>query len=242
VSARALTVPIAAALLGAALVIGCSSIGNGIRDRNGNDTISVTGSAKKRITSDYAIWDASISSQRRTARAAALQLGGFTKQVESFLRAQGVLGTELTVGPVTAQAVEKGSDYNGNGTVIGYLLTRSFEVRSSRVTRIAAVVEHSSALLEDGIPIEAQPLQYIFTRLASVRPALLAAATRDALRRARVLVGATGARLGNLREVDVGVFQVTSPNSTDVSDYGEYDTSTLQKDVTAVVNVTFALG
>src|ERR671936_459121 len=31
------------------------------------------------------------------------------------------------------------------------------------------------------------------------------------------------------------------PNSTDVSDYGEYDTSTIQKDVTAVVDVTFAL-
>jgi hypothetical protein len=34
---------------------------------------------------------------------------------------------------------------------------------------------------------------------------------------------------------------VTAPNSTDVSDYGVYDTSTLRKDVTAVVNVTFAL-
>jgi hypothetical protein len=34
---------------------------------------------------------------------------------------------------------------------------------------------------------------------------------------------------------------VTSPNSTEVSDYGVYDTSTLRKDVTAVVNVTFAL-
>ena len=40
---------------------------------------------------------------------------------------------------------------------------------------------------------------------------------------------------------NVGVFQVTSPNSTDVSDYGVYDTSTLLKDVTAVVNVSFAL-
>ena len=44
-----------------------------------------------------------------------------------------------------------------------------------------------------------------------------------------------------LRGVNVGVFQVSSPNSTDVSDYGVYDTTTLRKDVTAVVNVTFAL-
>ena len=64
----------------------------------------------------------------------------------------------------------------------------------------------------------------------------------DAQERAKVLVTASGAKLGHLRAVDVGVFQVTPPNSTDVSDYGTYDTSTLQKDGTAVVNVTFALG
>ena len=56
-----------------------------------------------------------------------------------------------------------------------------------------------------------------------------------------VLVGATGGHLGKLRSVDVGVFQVTSPNSTEVTDYGVYDTSTVDKDVTAVVNVSFAL-
>jgi hypothetical protein len=54
-------------------------------------------------------------------------------------------------------------------------------------------------------------------------------------------VGATGGHLGRLRGVDVGVFQVTPRNSTEVSDYGVYDTSTLQKDVTSVVNVTFAV-
>jgi hypothetical protein len=56
-----------------------------------------------------------------------------------------------------------------------------------------------------------------------------------------VIVKATGASLGKLRGVDVGVFQVTSPNSTQVEDYGVYDTSTVDKDVTAVVNVTFGV-
>jgi hypothetical protein len=38
----------------------------------------------------------------------------------------------------------------------------------------------------------------------------------------------------------VGVFQITAPNSHDVRDYGIYDTSTIEKDVTAVVSVSFA--
>jgi hypothetical protein len=51
----------------------------------------------------------------------------------------------------------------------------------------------------------------------------------------------SGSRSSELRRVSVGVFQITSPNSTEVEDYGVYNTSTLEKDVTAVVNVTFAL-
>jgi hypothetical protein len=125
--------------------------------------------------------------------------------------------------------------------VTGYKLTRSFEVRSARVAAVAEIVQDSQTLLAKGVPLQAQPPQYVYTKLAGLRPKLLADATRDALGRAKVLVDATGGRLGGLRDVNVGVFQVTAPNSTDVSDYGVYDTSTLRKDVTAVVNVSFAL-
>jgi hypothetical protein len=38
-----------------------------------------------------------------------------------------------------------------------------------------------------------------------------------------------------------GFYQVTPRNSTEVSDYGINDTSTREKDVTAVVSVTFGL-
>jgi hypothetical protein len=232
---------IGSALLALAILIGSFAVSAGIRDRNRNDTISVTGSAKKRITSDYVIWDASVSSQQATPQAAANALADWTAKVRSFFRSAGVRDSELSLQPVTAETVQSGNDYNGNGKITGYKLTRGFEVRSARVAEMAKVVEESGKLLEQGIPIQSQPLQYIFTKLASLRPELLAQATKDALGRAKVLVGATGGHLGKLRDVNVGVFQVTSPNSTDVSDYGVYDTSTLEKDVTAVVNVSFAL-
>src|SRR5262249_21220691 len=127
------------------------------------------------------------------------------------------------------------------GRVIAYKLTRSFEVRSSRVSEISALVEASQKLLAQGVPLQAQPAQYLYTKLADLRPKLLADAPSDALRRDKNPLEATGAHLGGLRGVDVSPFQVTAPNSTQVEDYGVYDTSTLKKDVTAVVNVTFAL-
>jgi hypothetical protein len=39
----------------------------------------------------------------------------------------------------------------------------------------------------------------------------------------------------------MGVLQITRPHSTDVSGEGIYDTSTIEKDVTAVVTLTLAI-
>ena len=227
------------ALLALAVAVGSVFIANGIRDRNRNEVITVTGSAKARIVSDYIVWDATLTSQGSSPDKAAAQLAGWTSRVRSFFSEQGVAAGELAVQPISTEG-PGGVDENGN-RITGYRLTRSFEIRSSRVGAVAAVAERSSTLLARGVPLAADPPQYVYTKLPSLRPRLLAAATRDAQLRARVLVAASGAKLGKLRGVDVGVFQVSSPNSTDVSDYGVYDTTTLRKDVTAVVNVTFAL-
>ena len=225
-------------LLSIALLVGSLAIGRGIRDRGKTNVVTVTGSAKQRITSDYAIWDFSVSSQQDLAGPAAAQLAKWSKSVQSFLDEQGVKAGELTVQPVSTQTI---TDANNPNQIIGYQVTRNYEVRSARVQAIATVAEASSHVIANGVPLQVQPLQYVYTRLADLRPKLLADAVHDAQNRGRILLGATGGKLGKLRGVDVGVFQVTSPNSTEVSDYGVYDTSTLQKDVTAVVNVTFAL-
>jgi uncharacterized protein len=228
------------ALLALAVALGSVFIADGIRDRNRSDVITVTGSAKQRIVSDYVVWDASLASQRPTTTAALSQLAAWTRRAQAFFRAQGVRDDELTLQPIST-AGPGGYDENGD-KVNGFRLTRVFEIRSFRVRAIADAAERSSSLLAQGVPLAAQPPQYVYTKLPDLRPQLLAAATKDAQQRARVLVDASGAKLGKLRGVNVGVFQITIPNSTEVSDYGEYDTSTLEKDVTAVVNVTFSLG
>jgi hypothetical protein len=223
-------------LLSIAILLGAVSVGRGIRDRGKGDVVTVTGSAKQRITSDYVIWDLSVTSQQSQAAGAADQLARWTKTIRAFLVAQGVQGGELTVQPASTQTVT-----NDQNQVLGYQVIRNFEVRSGRVQAIASVAEASAKLVASGIPLQAQPVQYVYTHLADLRPKLLEQAVRDAQNRGKVLLAATGGSLGKLRGVDVGVFQVTSPNSTEVSDYGVYDTSTLEKDVTAVVNVTFSL-
>jgi uncharacterized protein len=237
---RALSLLAGLVAVAIALALGSLAIADGIRDRGKNDVLSVTGSAKRRIVSDYVVWNVSVTSERGTPQAASKQLAAWTERLLAFLRGEGAEEREISVQPITTESVNEDEEL-GAGPVVGYRLTRSIQIRSSRVDAITELIERSTALLGEGIPIQAEQPQYVYTKLPSLRPELLADATRDALQRAEVLVESTGADLGNLRRVSVGVFQVTAPNSTDVEDYGIYETSTREKDVTAVVNVTFAI-
>jgi hypothetical protein len=224
------------ALIALAFLVGSLFIAGGIRDRGRNDTLSVTGSAKAHIVSDYAIWDASVTAQDGSSAAAGKRVATWAAGVHAFLRAEGMRDSEVTANPISTSTVN-----DDKGNIRAYQVTQSYEVRSARVDAVSALAEASSKLILKGVPLSANPVQYVYTKLSTLRPKLLRDAVADARKRANTLVDATGAHLGHVRSVDVGVFQITAPNSTDVSDYGVYDTSTLDKDVTAVVNLTFAV-
>jgi hypothetical protein len=51
----------------------------------------------------------------------------------------------------------------------------------------------------------------------------------------------TGNRVGVVRKAETDVFQITRRFSTDVSSGGIYDTTTIDKDITAVVSITFTV-
>ena len=224
------------ALIAVALALGLFAVADGIRDRGGGDTISVTGSARRSISSDYLIWNASVSVQRETTGAAAAQLERWLEQTLAALRASGIRDDELTVRAISTESLRGRA-----GKLIGFRLTRSLQVRSARLDAVVAAIEDSSRLLAAGVPLSAGQPQYVYTKLAELRPALSADATKDALRRAEAIVEITGDELGGVRNVYSSPFQVTAPGSTEVEDYGIYDTSTREKEVTAVVNVTFAV-
>src|SRR5437667_91394 len=128
------------ALLAIAFVIGSFAIGHGIRDKNRNDVISVTGSAKKRIVSDYIVWNLSVTSEQGSANAAAQELAGWSGKIRSFLTGAGITDGELSVQPISTETVSR------KGRVTSFRLTRSFEIRSPRVLAVTDVADGSRVL------------------------------------------------------------------------------------------------
>jgi len=47
-----------------------------------------------------------------------------------------------------------------------------------------------------------------------------------------------GSGIGAIISADSGTFHITVPNSTQMSNFGSYDTRTIEKNITAVMGVT----
>ena len=66
-------------------------------------------------------------------------------------------------------------------------------------------------------------------------------ATLDAKARADAMLKSSGKSAGDLKNASVGVFQITAPYSNEISDYGINDTSSIDKEITAVITCTFEI-
>lgn len=106
---------------------------------------------------------------------------------------------------------------------------------------IAEIARSSTDLINDGLPFTSEPPSYLYTELGKLRVDMISEATKDAKARGEAIVNVSSSRLGSVRKAETDVFQITARYSTEVSNGGAYNTATIEKDIRAVVAITFAV-
>ena len=206
------------------------------------EQINVTGSATKEIKSDYIVWKGEFSRREADLKTAYKSLKDDLDKVKSYLVLKGVSEKETIISQDATETVykknEKGNDTND---IQGYRLKQNVEIRSNDVDKIDKVSRESTELIDQGIQFTSPAPEYFYTKLDELKVEMLAKATENAKQRAESMAKSTGNRIGFMRSARMGVFQITPITSTDVSDYGENDTTSLDKKVMAVVTVSFAI-
>jgi hypothetical protein len=210
--------------------------------KKGDEAITVTGSAKKRIKSDLVVWNAGVSVQSAQLSAAYGQISGEIPKIKQYLVSKGIAEDQMTVSSITTTTLHN-KDSNGADTseITGYSLAQSIEVRSNDVDKIAQIAREATELINQGILIESNAPQYFYTKIGDLKIEMLGEAAKDAKTRAEQIAASTGNSIGAVRSAKMGVLQITPADSTEVSDAGISDTSSIDKDMTAVVNISFAV-
>ncbi len=235
---KAVTIIISAVILSLALGGGLMKVGSGFASRS-SDGITVTGSAKTTATADNAVWILNVSLSSPTVATAVKKVDADVEALSNYLTQGGVSADGLTLGAVSTFANEEYSNGNATGRILSYRASREVTVRSKDVQLISKLSQGIGSLLATGINANNYGPQYYISNLPELRPQLMAEAMKDAKVRAEALTKAVGGNIGSLVNVKAGPIQITTPDSTMTADFGAYDTSTIEKTVTATVSVTF---
>ena len=230
-------------LLGVSFIIAIGIAGyTALAIKDSSNVLDVTGSAKIAVTSDQVKWSGDLE---RVVRASVLQ-SGYAQIAKdntllvAFLKNQGVDMASVDISPVS---VQQNYDYSNNGgnQEKEYTLRQHMSVSSTDIAKITDVAKKAGTLIQEGVIFNAMAPEYYYSKLPDVRISLLSDAIKDAKTRAEKLAEFSGQGVGKLKKASIGVVQVLAKDATEVSDYGSYDTSTVEKDIMVTVHATFSL-
>lgn len=204
-----------------------------------NQTIRVTGSASQNVTSDLATLALRIATRTPDLKSGYAKLESDVKTIKEFLTSNGIDEKSIDVYPIDSYEYYRRNGAYSSNEIEGYNLSLWVKVSSKDVAKITEVSKAANVLVNKNINVTSNGVEYLVSNLDDIKVKMVGEATKNAKARAESMVAGTNGKIGTMNSAKMGVFQIVPINSTDVSDYGINDTSSLEKKVISTVNVTF---
>lgn len=202
-----------------------------------NQSITVKGYAEKNLTADLAVWRSNVSVRTQTLAEGYDRLQGDLKKIMNYLNSKGIKKEMISVGAVNSMVQfrqEGNTSYRD-----GYQMEQMITITSKDVNHIMKLSTDASEIIREGVEFQSYTPEFYYTKLNDLKIEMLGAASKDARVRAETLAKNSKSEVGALKSAQQGVFQITSTNSTEVSDFGEYDLSTIEKTIKSVVTIEY---
>jgi uncharacterized protein len=213
------------------------------RIKHAEQRIVVTGSATRRIRSDFVVWRAVVKSQAPEMAQAYKKLATDVPALAAFVKSRGIDPKDIKVSAASIQELHP-RDREGREiveTTVAYVTEQGIEVSSPDIEKVEKVSREATELIDRGIFVHSESPLYIYTKLAELKIQMLAEASKDARNRADQIATHARSRLTSLLTARMGVMQINPAYSTEVSAEGNNDKTSLEKDVMAVVTATFGV-
>lgn len=220
-----------------ALVIGTFVVTSSIS----KNVITVTGSASEIVKSDSGSLEFDLIVNAPSRQRAYEQMQNNLKIVKNYLADKKI--TDIEVKPVNGYYTYKRNPKTGYDTnvVESYNMSQPLKISADNVELIQEISIDISGLVNQNVDVNVYSPSYNYSKLGDLKVSLLEKASIDAKDRAKAMLKPTHNSISKISSVRMGVYQITPVDSTNVSDGGINDTSTIYKKVTAVANVAFKI-
>lgn len=207
---------LAYAILGLTVGVGLLLLGIQIK-RGFNDvsenrrTVTVRGLSEQEVYANNVTWPIVSKEVGNDLASIYDNLEATNKIILKFLKDNGISDDEISIN--APQVLDLQADrYNSGTSPFRYNVTNVIVVTSSKVEEVNALVKRQVELLKQGVAIVAgdyqYQIQYEYTNLNSIKPEMIAEATKNARDAAQKFAEDSESKLGKIKSASQGQFSI----------------------------------
>lgn len=212
--------------------------------------VTVRGVSERDVTADLAVWPIKVRVAGENLGGASQSADAARNKVLAFLESNGIAASE-----VVSQSVRvldrQANEFAQTNSGLRYMVEHSIVVRSSDVAKVQKISQMTDKLVAAGVVLSSQGAwdrgtpQFLFTKLNSIKPAMMAEATKAAREAANQFAADSGSRVGSIRRATQGLFTIADRDQAASGDREGSDgggaASDPNKRVRVVVTVDYLL-
>lgn len=203
---------ISAALIALGIVILGLCIKAGIDNFSNRDrVVTVRGLCEKEVNANVVTWPIVTKEMGNELPAIYNRIQASNNAILDFLHANGITDAEISVNAPDVSDVQANA-YNQREQLYRYIVTNVIVVKSEKVDKVNELIKKQTELLKQGIAIVAgdysYPITYDYTELNSIKPEMIAEATRNARQAADKFAEDSESDLGKIKTASQGQFSI----------------------------------
>ena len=176
--------------------------------------VEVKGLSEREVDADLAVWPLNITISGNDLGQLKKEIESQSKQVYNFFINQGFSKEELTVGSTNINdAYADMYNQNARNNEFRYLAKSDFTIRTNHIERLQNALSESLELVSQGILLGSKntwrPIEYIFTGLNDLKPAMIEESTKNAREVAEKFAHDSNSKVGGIRVARQGLFSIS---------------------------------
>lgn len=165
--------------------------------------VEVKGLSEQIVKADQGVWSMSVDIKSNDVDDLYTQITRNTEAISSFLLEQGFESSEINSAPVNVyQDTYREALYRYNASL-------HMSVYTDKVDLLREASQETAPLIKEGIVFNSSYVNFEFTNLNDIKPAMLGEAIGNARTSAQQFADDAGTRLGAMSRADQGVFSIT---------------------------------
>lgn len=179
------------------------------RDRN----VTVRGLAERQVQADYVTWPITYNVAGDDLMALYDQVTTYNDVIVKFLTSNGIDKSEISVNPPDTYNATA-NQYGSSNFRYKYSLSCNITVSTTKVDKVRELLDRQTELLKQGVPYSNSYINYEFRALNSIKPAMIAEATKNAREAAQQFAKDSDSKVGKMKTASQGQFSIDDTSSS----------------------------